>query len=80
LLTAIIIDFYDSSEWEENTGKPFPVIMIICPTKATLIYAKRFAKIILDENDNPTDLHIRFATVDGLIACGVTGEIWEKIL
>lgn len=57
-------DFYQSSQWENEIGKTFPIILFICTTKADLIYAKRYTKKLLEENQNPTDLHIQFATVD----------------
>ena len=72
--------FYQSSEWENETGKTFPVILFICPTKSDLIYAKRYAKKLSEENQNPTDLHIRFTTVDEVKEFCITGEIWEEVV
>lgn len=72
-------DFYQSSDWEINIAKIFPIILLICPTKSVLIYAKRYAKKLLEENQNPCDLHIRFATVDEVKEFGITGEIWEEV-
>lgn len=71
-------DFYQSGEWENNIIKIFPVILFICPTKSTLIYAKRYTKKLLEENQNPDDLHIRFSTADDVKEFGITGEIWEE--
>lgn len=70
--------FYQSSEWENKTGKTFPIVLFICPTKADLIYAKRYTKKLLEENQNPTDLHIQFATVDEVKEFGITGKKWEE--
>ncbi len=72
-------DFYQSGEWENNITKTFPVILFICPTKSVFIYAKRYTKKLLEENQNPEDLHIRFATVDEVKEFGITGEIWEEV-
>ncbi len=72
-------DFYQSSEWEENVSKTFPIILFICPTKANLIYAKRYIKKLFEENQYPDNLHIRFATVDEVKEFGITGEIWEEV-
>lgn len=72
-------DFYQSGEWENKMTKTFPVILFICPTKSVLIYAKRYTKKMLEENQNPDDLHIRFATVDEVKEFGITGEIWEEV-
>jgi len=71
-------EFYYSGEWENNVSKTFPVILFICPTKASLIYAKRYALRLLEENQDPDDLYIRFATVDEVKELGVTSEIWEE--
>lgn len=71
-------DFYQSSEWEENISKTFPIILFVCPTKSVLIYAKRYTKKLFEENQNPEDLHIRFATADEVKEFGITGEIWEE--
>lgn len=72
-------DFYQSSEWEENTGKTFPIVLFICPTKTDLIYVKRYSKKLLEENQSPEDLRIRFSTVDEVKEFGITGEIWEEV-
>ena len=71
-------EFYYSGEWENNVSKTFPVVLFICPTKAILIYAKRYTLKLLEENQDPDDLHIRFATVDDVKQHGVTSEIWEE--
>jgi len=72
-------EFYQSSEWENNTGKKFPIVLFICSTKANLIYAKRHTKKLLQDYQNPTDLHIRFATVDEVKKFGISGEIGEEV-
>lgn len=72
-------DFYQSSDWESNIAKTFPIILFICPAKTDLIYTKRYTKKLLEENQNPDDLHIRFATFDEVKEFGITGEIWEEI-
>lgn len=72
-------DFYQSSEWENNITKTFPIILFVCSTKSVLIYAKRYTKKLLEENQNPDDLHIRFSTVDEVKEFGITGEIWEEV-
>ena len=72
-------DLYQSSQLENATGKTFPIALFICPTKANLIYAKRHTKKLLEQYQDPTDLHIRFATVDEVKEFGITGEIWEEV-
>ncbi len=73
------VDFFFSNEWENNIKDPFPVILFICPTKSDLIYSKRYTKTLLEENQQPEDLHIRFATVEEVKKYGVTREIWEEV-
>jgi len=70
------LGLYD--DWARKIGEHFPSLLIICPTKAGMIYAKRYAKKLLDEIERPNDLKIRFTTVDKLKASGATGEIWES--
>lgn len=72
-------DFYQSGEWENNITKIFPIILLIYSTKSVLIYAKRITQKLLEENQNPKDLHVRFATVDEVKELGITGEIWEEV-
>jgi len=75
----IYLDFFYSNEWENNMdNKPFPVILVICSTKAILIATKRYTKKLLEDNQEPEDLHIRFATIDEVKEQGITGEIWEE--
>jgi hypothetical protein len=72
--------FYQSSEWENETRKTFPIILFICPTKSEHIYAKRYAKKLLQDYQNPTDLHVQFATASEVEKLGVTSsEIWEEV-
>ena len=70
------IELYNGYEWDE-ISKTFPIIMIVCPTLATLIYAKRMTKGLLEDEDNPSDLRIQFTTLDKIKEHGVSGEIWE---
>jgi len=72
------IELYDGYEWDE-IGGTFPKIMLVCPTLTTLIYTKRMTKRLLEDEDNPEDLHIEFTTIDKIREHGVTGEIWEKV-
>jgi hypothetical protein len=72
--------FYQSSEWENETGKTFPIVLFICPTKLDLIYAKRFTKKLLEEEQNPKGFDIRFTTADEVKKFGVTSSgIWEEV-
>ena len=72
------VNLYKSTAWEGATSRPFPKLLFICPTKAGMIYAKRHARKLLEEQQEPDDLHIWFTTLDKLRAKGITGGIWEE--
>ncbi len=71
------IELYNGYEWDD-INETFPTIMVICPTIATMIYTKRMTRKLLEDEDNPKDLHIQFAMVEKVKEFGVTGDIWEK--
>ncbi len=73
------LEFYYSNDWEDNISKTFPTIKLICPTKSDLIYAKKYTKNLLEENDNPEDLCIQFVTTEEVKKSGVIKAIWEDI-
>lgn len=59
------------------TSDSKPIVLIVCPTKAELIYAKRRTKMLI-EDLGAEDLHIRYTTVDMLKAQDVISPIWEE--
>jgi hypothetical protein len=61
------------------TGKTFPIVLFICSTKTDLIYAKRYTKKLMQDYQNPTNLHIKFLTVDEVKKFGIIGEIGEEV-
>lgn len=78
------VEYLNSGDWQNQTkaGRP-PIVLLACTTKAELIYAKRRARMLLEDiQDEDTDLderlHIRFATLEKLKTQGVTGMIWEE--
>jgi hypothetical protein len=74
------VDFYFSNDWENTmNNKPFPIILVICPTKALMIATKRYTKKLLEENQQPEYLHISFTTTDEVTKHGITGKIWEEV-
>lgn len=73
------LEFYYSNQWEDNISKSFPTLKFICSTKTDLIYAKRLTKKLLEENQNPDDLSIQFATVDEVKKYGVMKTTWEEV-
>jgi len=76
------VAFLDSGDWEEATETELPIVHIVCPTVAELIYAKRYTRKQLEaisQEDNE-DFCIRFTTVEQIKRLGMTGRVWEDIL
>jgi len=71
------IEFFYTNEWEENTGQPFPAILLACETLALMIYAKRTMKWLLDEYQEPEEFDAWFAINDDIRKKGISAEIWE---
>jgi hypothetical protein len=55
-----------------------PVALLICPTTADLLYVKRRAKKLLEEDWLDEGIHIRITTIDKIRASGVASMIWEE--
>jgi len=73
-----IIDYLYSGDWEYEMGSELPIVLLICPSLADLIYAKRRVRFLLDEGPFDEDIHIRFATSEQVRRQGVTAIIWEE--
>lgn len=71
-------NFYFANEWETNVDSDFPTIFFVCGTKERMIYAKRYAKTLFDD-DKPEGLYFNFATDSDVKQYGVTGRTWEKV-
>ena len=72
----------EPEEWVGQTGQEeLPIVLVACPTLAELIYAKRYTKKQLQDNelDEREDVCIRFATIQQVKRQGVTGLIWEDV-
>ncbi len=74
------IEFFWSNEWENNVDDPFPIILLVCPSKSKLQSAKRATKKLFEEEQDPEGLRIRFTTLDEIKKQGVIGEIWEEVV
>lgn len=68
-------------EWDEQTGDPRPITLLVCANLTDLIYAKRRTRGLMadiweyEDEDRP---HIRFTTAEKLRVHGVLAEeIWE---
>ena len=73
------VEFYYSNDWENNTNTSFPTLLFVFQTKERMIYAKRYAKTLFDD-DKPDDLSINFAVAHEVRTDGVTGAIWEEVI
>ncbi len=73
------IDFYYSNQWEIQTSKKFPILLLVCPTLAAMIKLKIYVKKLLTEDYENIELIIRFTYMEKVEASGIDGEIWESI-
>lgn len=73
------LEFVAEDGWEiEHDSRP--IILVACPNKYELLYAKRRAKFLLDDAfDDDPDIHIRFAQSRDVKAKGMTSPIWEEV-
>jgi len=72
------VDYLNSGDWEYEMGSGLPIVLLICPSLAELIYTKRRARTLLDEGQDDEDIHIRVATSEQVKRQGVTAKIWEE--
>ena len=71
--------FYENA-WEENIGTKFPTILFSCETKALLIFAKKTAKYLLNDYQNPEELELWFGLDEDIKEYGIIAEVWETIV
>jgi hypothetical protein len=72
-------EYLEYDEWQRKTKDMMaPTVLLVCPTKAELIYAKRYTRKLLEYVPNRKSISMKFATIDELRQYGVLGEIWEK--
>jgi hypothetical protein len=69
---------YLASDWDEDNGS-VPIVLFICPNTADLLYVKRRAKKLIEEDWPDEGLHIRITTLDKVRASGVASMIWEEV-
>ena len=72
------LNFYQSNEWEAETGKAFPAVLIICPNTRVLSYVKSYLKTQLAKLDEP-GLNVQITTSDKVKESGITGDIWRQV-
>ena len=71
------IELFFSNEWEDNTDQTFPTILFACETKALMIFAKKSAKYLKDDYQNPDELELWFGMNEEIEEHGIDAEIWE---
>lgn len=69
---------FQGREWEEETDRDFPTILIICPSEELLEYIKGYTKRKLSQFDE-TRPTIHLSTIEKVSQTGITGDIWEEI-
>ena len=72
------VEYLDNGDWQDNFDSQ-PIVLIACPTKAALIYAKRHVKSLLEDTTENIKQSIRFSTLDTVRIKGVNSRIWEEI-
>jgi hypothetical protein len=72
------VDYLYSGDWEYEMGSQLPIVLLICPATAELIYVKRRIRTLSEEGQIDEDMHIRVATVEQVKRQGVTAIIWEE--
>jgi hypothetical protein len=69
---------FQGREWEEETDKDFPTILIICQSDELLDYIKPYTKRKLAQFDEARPI-IHLATIAKVSQAGITGDIWTRI-
>ena len=74
------IEYLEDGHWQDETGmvEQNPIIMLICPTLADMIYCKRATKRLLEEKWDE-DITMWFTTAEKLKVHSMTGKIWEEV-
>lgn len=72
------IELFYENAWEENIGSDFPVVLFACESKALLIFAKKTARYLLNDYQNPEDLELWFGLNEDIEEHGIDAEVWEN--
>ena len=70
------LTYYESDDWQDNTDKPFPEIILICPNTNTKNHLYYYISQKLDEDDH---LNFYLTTKEMIKTKGLTREVLEKI-
>lgn len=69
---------FQGREWEEETDRDFPTILIICPSEELLDYIKTYTKRKLAQFDEERPI-IHLATIEKVSQAGITGDVWNSL-
>jgi hypothetical protein len=72
------LSYYQASDWEAETNKPFPTILFICPDDKISAYVQHYTQTKIAMLDEP-DLNIHITENDKVREFGITGDIWTRI-
>ncbi|HHT9136976.1 MAG TPA: hypothetical protein ACFYEK_07000 [Candidatus Wunengus sp. YC60] len=68
--------YYDKEYWQDNTGKPFPNIMLVCPSERIKYHLFYY---IQGKLDRAPDLNFYLTTRDQIIAKGINRDVLKKV-
>lgn len=71
------VDHLVNEDWKDHLDTA-PIILLVCPTTAELIYAKRRIRMLL-EDESAEGYAIRVTTTEKLRGQGITSLIWEEV-
>lgn len=70
-------DYYESNEWQEHTGKPFPEIILICPNERLKKHLYRYIQHQLQ--DEP-ELNFYLSTRDLVAKEGLQSSVLQRVI
>lgn len=70
------LTYYESDDWQDNTDKPFPEIILVCPNTKAKNHLYYYISQKLDEDDHP---NVYLTTKEAILASGLTKGVLEKI-
>ena len=71
------VTYLTGGAWETNRDDAVPIVLLVCPTLASLIYVKR--RLRSKYADELEDIEIRVTTVENIQRRVTTAEIWECV-
>ena len=72
-----LVEYFDSQEWQKNTGEPFPMILVVCPNPVTQKFLSRFIRKTLESEGS--DISFYLTTSDQIKTRGIQLDIWQEV-